>query len=101
MSDLHAQIAEMKKLMRVTHDPESKLMIAQAIIKNQDQLLMQYRAGFKHELPEGIEVYKTTHDKSYPESTLNPDGKSRACQCGARHTSNPNYHLAWCDMREY
>jgi len=30
--------------------------------------------------------YKVTHDKTYKE-----------CTCGAKHTSNPNYHMDWCD----
>ena len=36
-----------------------------------------------------------------PVSTLNPDGKSRRCECGARHTAFPNHHLSYCPMKEW
>lgn len=39
---------------------------------------------------------KTIEEK--PVSTLNPDGKSRACSCGARFTTFPNHHMRYCDM---
>lgn len=25
---------------------------------------------------------------------------AKVCECGAKHTSNPNYHLSWCAMSE-
>ena len=31
-----------------------------------------------------------------PESTI----QSIKCTCGAKHTSNPNHHLPYCDIKE-
>ena len=46
--------------------------------------------SFKHEDLMGL-----------PKSTLNPDGKSRACTCGARHSMFPNTHMTWCGMKDW
>lgn len=55
-----------------------------------------------HNIPSGRsmakEKFKSLDDLT-PVSTLNPDGKSRACRCGARYTSFPDHHMWWCDMR--
>ena len=48
-----------------------------------------------------VKGHKSTHPQDQPTSTLNPDGISRACQCGARHTSNPSWHMNYCPMKEY
>ena len=111
---LGLKIREMKKLLRVA-DKDDKLTVAEAIIQAQGELLVMYsgmiRRNAVHKPPSGIDSsggmgdkYKmdTDHHKfPEPTSTLNPDGKSRACSCGARHTSQPNYHMNYCELKEY
>jgi hypothetical protein len=28
-----------------------------------------------------------------------PDSAQKACNCGAKHTSRPDYHSSWCDAK--
>lgn len=58
-----------------------------------------YNAGIPKS-DKGNDIGKIVYDE-YPKSTLNPDGKSRACECGARHTSRPDYHMSYCPLKKW
>jgi len=101
IGSLKQQIKEMRKLLMVTSCPEDKRKVMEAIMNTQTELIGVYtkqscEPSDFNGLPEWNEC-----KVSKPESTLNPDGKSRACSCGARHTSNPNYHMRYCDLHEW
>lgn len=41
-------------------------------------------------------------DVDQPVSSMtNPGHIIPKCQCGAKHTSNPNHHLSWCDAKDF
>lgn len=56
----------------------------------------------RNQLPDQLKhLVEVNGEPAEPISTLNPDGKSRACECGARHTAFPNVHMNYCPMKEW
>ena len=77
----------MKRLLSSVGGDSTRITVMKAIIKTQGELIDTLGNG------------ESLENINKPTSTLNPDGKSRSCTCGARHTSFPNHHMRYCDMR--
>jgi len=119
------RIKEMRKLFKVVTDVDQRRKIVEAIdeefrdwSKATGKSLVQLRAEFisYESRPKRVwPVFKCegeTEDRWIkdeceemngldPVSTLNPDGISRRCECGAKHTAFPNHHMNYCPMKQW
>ena len=101
--ELNQQNTNLKKLLLVVK-PEDENQVRAEIIKCQDELMTRYIARINKLATAPGQPGNPTTDImgqatiEQPTFSLNPDGESRACSCGARHTSNPKHHMTYCDL---
>ncbi len=78
----------LKALHRVTKGTKDRIHVEMAIADRIDKLRVMGQSTSKSfDTP----TYKVSHNKPYPTAGL-------VCECGSKHTSNPNWHMNFCPL---
>lgn len=107
--NIYRQLLQTREMMRLYHicGEDDRYKVYKAILKKMDKMVsymcdndIQYTTP-KDWADITNEMKKTWKNKEPPKSTLNPDGVSKKCECGARHTAFPNAHMNYCPLKEW